>query len=352
MQVVHRPLVDCSLCMRLRGKRATDMDGNNINVEEDVLLLPEEKYQVVPWIQLKCGHYYHLHCFCRLNPRKYEDINIRYPGPAAIKDDTVELNYDCLDCEGKWHLTNCRFNPTMPSRITIEPSTGNTYENSQFAMDRAESLLIEYKQRCAKRINLTTILNKVYDQPSLQNELDLIPILIKSYLNLTHNTITIQSPYNNPFVFRQGGRIIDTDSVSYLDLLEPINVEYDMDTIKTKEMNLRQLFRPMTVTNRQIETMNDIVKSCKDYIAGDKYAMNDHCRSSIVFRMFKEPTEVSNPLCVVNHRGEKKRLVTFDDFPIRETSSCSIMGGTRKTKLIRKRHKTVKNVFRRARTRL
>ena len=72
MQVVPRPMLnDCSLCMRLRGKRPTDAEGNNINVEEDALLLPEEKYQVVPWIQLKCSHYYHVHCFCRLNPAKY-----------------------------------------------------------------------------------------------------------------------------------------------------------------------------------------------------------------------------------------------------------------------------------------
>jgi hypothetical protein len=141
-------------------------------------------------------------------------------------------------------------------------------------------------------------------------------------------------------VFKQGG--ILTEPASYASLMEPIKVEYDMVTMQTKEMNLRQLCRSFEVTNRQIvETMNTIVKHCKDYIAGDLYAMDD-MNPSILFRMFKEPPEVSDPLCVVNRHGTTKQLVTFDDFPIRETRSCSIMGGTRrkyskrKTKWIRK----------------
>ena len=347
MQVVPRPMLnDCSLCMRLRGKRPTDAEGNNINVEEDALLLPEEKYQVVPWIQLKCSHYYHVHCFCRLNPAKYEDLYIRQPGRYGIRNDTVELNYQCLDCEGKRQF-NCEFIPSKPSGTRYEPSTRNTYENSQFAFDRAESLLVAYNRRSKEKINIMTILDETTNLRSLQADVDKLPTVARAYLRLLYD-VHPHPPFDHPFVFRQG-RIIET--VSYLDLLEPIKVEYDMVTMQTKEMNLRQLFRPMKVTNRQIVAMNAIVKSCKDYIAGDLNAMND-IHSSILFRMFKEPTEVSEPFCVVNRHGETKHLVTFDDFPIREPSSCSIMGGRRKTKLIRKRHQTVKNVFRRARTRL
>lgn len=351
MQVVPRPMLnDCSLCMRLRGKRPTDSEGNNINVEEDVLLLPEEKYQVVPWIQLKCSHYYHVHCFCRLNPSKYQDLYIRQPGRYGIRDDTVELNYQCLDCEGKQQF-NCEFIPSKPSGTRYEPSTRNTYENSQFALDRAESLLIAYKRRSKEKINIMTILEQTMNQRSLQADVDKLPTLARTYLRLLYD-VHPHPPFNHPYVFRQGGRIIET--VSYLDLLEPIKVEYDMVTMQTKEMNLRQLFTSIEATNAQIvETMNTIVKNCKDYIAGDPYAMDDVCESSIVFRMFKEPTDRSTPFCVKNRHGETKRLVTFDDFPIKEnTGRCSIMGGKRKTKLIRKRHQTVKNVFRRARTRL
>lgn len=340
MQVVPpRMMNDCSLCTRLQGKSVTDMEGNNINVADDVLLLPEVKYRIVPWIQLKCSHYYHVHCFCRLNPR-YEDIYIRHPGSFGIRDDTVELNYQCLDCEGKMQF-NCEFIPSKPSGTRYEASTGNTYENSQFALDRAESLLITYKRRSMEKIDLITILEETMNQRSLQADVDKLPTVSNAYLRLLYN-IHPHPPFNHPYVFRQGGRIL-TEPVSYMSLLEPIKVEYDMVTMQTKEMNLRQLFTSMEATNAQIvETMNTIVKKCKDYIAGDLYAMDDVCESSIVFRMFKEPTDRSIPLCVVNHEGIKKRFVTFDDFPIRETSSCSIMGGTRKkrskrkTKLIRK----------------
>ena len=326
MQVVPpRTLMECSLCKRLDGNEIIDIHGNNV---DDELILPERKYREVPWIQLnKCNHFYHVHCLCRLNPAKYpDDIFIRIPRGTR---DTVEPNYDCLDCQGTVPK-NSRFNPDMPPGRSFEASTSNYYENSPTAFIRAESLLIDYKKRCNKRINLTTILPIVFDQPTLQEELALIPPLVKMYLNLTRD-IDHHRPFVHPFVFSQGGRIIDTVSIPYLHLLDPITIDYDMVSMQTKEMNLRQLFRSIELTpEEKIGAMNTIVRHCKEYIAGDKYAMNDDCRSAIVLRMFTEPTDRTRPFCVVNHRGETKRVVTFNDFPISESTSCSMMGGTRK----------------------
>jgi hypothetical protein len=66
------------------------------------------------------------------------------------------------------------------------------------------------------------------------------------------------------------------------------------------------------------------------YLNGDKDARKFIQEDDITKFMLYGETYSRKSLCVKNHAGESVTAVTFNDFPISESTSCSIMGGTRK----------------------
>ena len=374
-RVTREPHIDCSLCKKIRppvtftfGEKESSilLDGKRQKIElsnGEELLFPETKYnpECIPWYEFHCGHRYHVPCLARLNPNKYTDITYRGDDRGTLDID----EFHCIDCRGTQKI-NYKFNPYTEGHVNEqETSTGTIYINVPEAFERAETDMATFLDRRLEVIQTDLDLRYFIHRGTSRKEIEetVLPGLklsVIKYLTLEKPTIEYPLVFRHliqefALVNRVTKKPLEMHTVSLAVLLDGIDVhwtEKDKDYFRTKKMDINALNLDYKSDHVHIEHLNRIAVPIKRYLHGDHDARKLIHDDDITKTMLYGSGESRHHLCVLNHAGEKKRLVTFDDFPIRETSSCSIMGGTRKTKLIRKRHKTVKNVFRRARTRL
>jgi hypothetical protein len=329
----RQPVGNCTLCKRLQGKhlvfkRRTDQEAGR------EIILPEETYPCAPWVRLNaCGHYYHVHCLARSNPAKYTNIDVRNPDGTTEPIDIDE--YDCLDCAGT-QPNNSRFNPHIAEGTVQDDISDHT--NSVRAFDIAEAWLSMYNARLLEMrqtVNIYTILDPLsYSLRSLKYALKIIRTRIAYYLSLQSDdgVIVPTRPVPDIFLFKQGRLLKD---IPYLSFLKPIDIEYDMTRLSVKELNIRQLYGTLRITDSmKITRLNESVAELKRYMAGEPanlYSIELLELDPSIQTLVLEPTDRTDPLCVLNRHGKPKRFVVFDDFPIRENSgACSISGGTRK----------------------
>lgn len=123
------------------------------------------------------------------------------------------------------------------------------------------------------------------------------------------------------------------EDVCLADLLDGIDVhwtEKDIESFRTRRMDIKQFNLDYKEPSQHIARLNRLAVPIKRYLNGDKdarkFIQDDYITNAILY----SEVRYSRGLCVKNHAGVELTLVTFDDFPIQETGSCSIMGGTRK----------------------
>lgn len=337
----HAP-TDCTLCRRLYGNNYRRFPRNAGQDPGLDLILPEETKPCVPWLVLNaCEHYYHAHCLARSNPEKYTNIDTRNP------DGTHEFihfdEYDCLDCAGT-QPNNSTFHPDVDAGTAQDVIS--EYTNSFDVFDQAERFVERYNDRrlvMRQMVNIYTILDPLeYTISFIQERLHRLYFRATNYLSLIADDAIPEpgDPVPNMFLFKQNGQTLNR--IPYNRFLYPITVEYDMERLRVKELNIRQLYQN-TAYRENIRHLNLVVAEFKKYMAGEPNTVTELEQDESVRIMIHAPTDRTRPLCVLNRHGESKQFVVFDDFPITEnTGSCSISGGTRKrksrkTKLIRNR---------------
>ncbi len=339
MQIDARPhtVADCSLCRRLQGARILypRRAGQDPGVD---LILPETTNRFVPWFRLTaCDHCYHAHCLARLNPAKYTNIEARYPDNTH---DLIQVDeYDCLDCAGT-QPNNSTFNPSIPvgHRIDIH----SDYTNSHDVFQEAERVVDIYNRRKAdlrQRINITTILDPMdYTRHSITTALDRMSVRLRIYATGNPLALPLPDPVHSipsSYIFYQNGHRLNP-RVPYATLLDRVTVDFDWDKLFTKELNIRQICTDIATDAEKIRRMNEAVlafKRLREGVGDVGYLEIEN----YVGLMLHAPTDREAPLCVLNRHGQRKRFVVFDDFPIREnTGVCSVSGGTRRKRKIRK----------------
>ena len=372
----HNGPIDCSLCKRLRppvlitvGDKEYDeiVDGKrqklDISNGED-LLLPEQKYppECIPCYEFFCGHCYHVQCLARLNPKKYKDITYRIDGIGG----TLEIDeFHCVDCRGTQAI-NCTFDPNKKGgENEEETSTGTIYINVPNAFERAEEDMKtsakRYHELEKEKLDLNYFIRNKSSIKKVERILSTLKIPIEKYLSLVKEEMVFppQTVYSLSRQFYYVNRVtherVEHESVPLKDLMDGLDVHWTQekkDSVREHRMDINQLNLDRKINDVHIRRLNRLAVPIKRYLDGDEDARKLIGEDDITTEMIYGYTYDRGLTCVKNRHGETKYMVTIDDFPISETSSCSIMGGTRKRKLIRKRHKTVKNVFRRTRTRL
>ncbi len=328
--------MDCTLCKRLQGNRVSYPRRAGQDPGRD-LILPEQTKPFSPWVMLgPCGHYYHAHCLARLNPAKYTNIDVTSPDGSH---ELIQVDeYDCLDCAGT-QPNNSTFNPSMPEGTRTD--VVSQYTNSHTAFSEAERIVDTYNARrieMRQMVNIYTILDPMsYTLFDIQRNLDNVRQRAIDYVTCISNGIHgRENPIPNMFLFYQNGHIIH--EVPYASFLTPITVKYNMDRLRVKELNVRQIYATENYTNQEkIRYLNQMVAEFKKYEAGEPNTVSVIEMFTTTQTMILEPTDRSRPLCVLNRHGQRKRFVVFDDFPIREnTGVCSVSGGTRRKRKIRK----------------
>jgi len=373
----HDGPIDCSLCKRLRppvlitvGDKEYDeiVDGKRQKLDlsnGDDLLLPEQKYppECIPCYEFFCGHCYHVQCLARLNPKKYTNITYRKDGIG----DTLEIDeFHCLDCRGTQAI-NYTFNPNKKGGENEEETdTGTIYINVPDAFEKAEKDMKTFLERQLDitdiELNLNYFIRNKSSIKKVERILSTLKIPIEKYLSLVKEETVFPPQLHSLsrqfyYVNRVTHERVEHESVLLKDLMDGLDVHWTQekkDSLREHRMDVDLLNMDKKSNHEHIRRLNRLVVPIKRYLDGDddarKLIGEDYITEEMIYGD-EHDRRSSDSTCVVNHAGETKRVVTFDDFPIREASSCSIMGGT-KRKLIRKRHKTVKNVFCRARTRL
>lgn len=367
MRRINGP-IDCSLCKRLRppvsitvGEKEPDeiLDRKRPKLERsngEELLLPEQKYppECIPCYEFFCKHYYHVPCLARLNPKKYTDITYRTDG---IRD-TLELDeFNCLDCHGTQPI-NCRFDPNKEGHVNEVEANGTIYINVPEAFEQAEQDMNTFLHRYDELEELELDFNQFVQDSRKEAEEYILPALklpVIQYLSLMKNDMVFQ-PVVSSSKFDYVNRVTHEPAVSLKDLMDGIDVhwsEEDKNYFKKRQLYVNDLNLYGFNDHENIRHLNRLAVPIKRYLQGEEEArkliQEDDITKLMLYGTNGHTKEI---VCVKSHTGEVKQSVTFDDFPIREATSCSIMGGKRKTKLIRKRRKTVKNVFRGTTTRV
>lgn len=366
LRVAKDPHIGCSLCQKIahpvtltfgekesfqivnRKRRITQLS----NGEE--LLFPEDKYHPdgIPWYKFFCGHRYHVPCLARLNPNKYTDITYRGDHRGTLDMD----EFHCIDCRGTQKI-NYMFNPEIEGGVNItDPNTGTIYINVPDAFEKAEKDMETFRDRDLEVIQVDLDLRYFINDESTRKEIEerILPEMKETVVKF----LTLQKPDAQfplvpvpltkefALVNRVTGKPLEMHTVSLADLMDGIDVHWtdaDIEMLKTRQMDIKQLNVDHKTDTLHIARLNRIAGPIKRYLHGDKDARKSIQDDYMTKAMLYSEVRPSNRLCVKNHAGEERTLVTFDDFPIRLTNTCSIMGGTRRkttkrfqTKLIRK----------------
>jgi hypothetical protein len=213
------------------------------------------------------------------------------------------------------------------------------YTNSYDIFDLAEDDVDLYNERLVEMrqmVNIYTILDTFDTRiSSIQEKLIGLYFRARNFLSLvTDDGIPGPgNPVRDMFLFKQNGRTLN--EVPYHTFLYPITVEYNMERLSVKELNIRQLYAHPSFPNYTgrvaINHLNHIVAEFKKYMAGEPNTVTEMEDIGTVRTMVFVETDRTLPLCVLNRHGEPKQFVVFDDFPITENAgSCSISGGRRR----------------------
>lgn len=212
------------------------------------------------------------------------------------------------------------------------------YTNSNDVFDLAEDDVDLYNERLVvmrQMVNIYTILD-TYDtrRAAVQEKLIGLYFRARNFLSLiTDDGIPGPgNPVRDMFLFKQNGRTLN--AVPYYTFLNPITVEYNMERLCVKELNIRQLYAypsyPNYAGREAIDHLNHIVAEFKKYMAGEPNTVTELEHLGTIRTMIFVETDRTRPFCVLNRHGEPKQFVVFDDFPITENpGSCSISGGCR-----------------------
>jgi hypothetical protein len=283
-----------------------------------------------------------------LNPAKYSNISYIKDGiPDTINVDEVH----CLDCSGRG-INNCTFHATT-DEPDVRDDDGKSYINIKDAFETADSdadqFIIRYNL-CRERVNLKVLLGNFENSmdrktieevllPDIRNKmidyLKLDPISIAAYLSLDYDPVTA------PYLFTTDRSRYETDHVYWLDLTEPMEVTWDKDKLIEQRILIDVLNIDGMPMDEHIKRVNDLANPISRYLSGeyDDRLLIDEKNPIVAMMLYDKVDPQRRGLCVLNNVGEKKRILHFGDFPIREnTGTCSISGGKRKTrKIIKKR---------------
>ena len=343
---IRHTLMDCSLCKRLYGSTIESTKEKRRRVERidpSELILPEERYysDCIPWYDLPCGHSYHVPCLAVLNPAKYSNISYIKDGlPDTINVDEVH----CLDCSGRG-INNCTFHATT-DEPDVRTDDGKTYINIKDAFETAELHADEFITKynlCRDRVNLKVLLGsyeismdrKTIEEvilPDIRNKvIDYIKLNTTDIadLSLDNEAVTI------PYLFTTDRSRYETDHVYWLDLTRPMEVTWDKDKLIEQRILIDVLNIDGMPMAEHIERVNGLANPISRYLSGeyDDRRLIDEKNPIVAMMLYDKVDPQRRGLCVLNNMGEKKRILQFGDFPIREnTGTCSISGGRRKTK--------------------
>jgi len=315
-------------------------------IDPSKLILPEQIYKpyCIPWYDLPCGHSYHAPCLAVLNPAKYSNISYIKDSPDTINIDEVH----CLDCNGRG-INNCTFHATT-NEPDVRIDDGKAYINIKNAFERADkdvAIFIErYDISETLQVNLNSWLNNYVDinrksieeinLPDLRNK---IINCIKLITDTIEGISADHEPLDHPYIFLKPGsaQLINPETVTYLELTEPIEVAWDRDKLIEQRMLIDVLNIDNMPIAQHIEHVNRLANPIRRYLSGeyDDRLLIDDTNPIVAMMLYDKVDPQRRGLCVLNNMGVKKRILRFGDFPISEnTGICGISGG-RKTK---KRH--------------
>ncbi len=349
---IRHAWMDCSLCKRLHGStiESTKVEKRRRveRIDPSKLILPEQIYKpyCIPWYDLPCGHSYHAPCLAVLNPAKYSNISYIKDSPDTINIDEVH----CLDCNGRG-INNCTFHATT-NEPDVRIDDGKAYINIKNAFERADkdvAIFIErYDISETLQVNINSLLNNYVDTNRKSIEEINLPDLRNKIINcIKLITDTIEGisadhePLDHPYIFLKpvSAQRINPETVTYLELTEPIEVAWDNEKLQQQRILIDALNIDALPMVEHIARVNRLANPIQDHLHGDYSSRSwiDETDPIVTTMLYATIDPRKRGLCVLNRHGEKKRVLTFEDFPIREnTGTCSISGGrkTRKYKTI------------------